>query len=209
MEVIRDDEQRARPWNAATALTGLAMLGPKLRGHSCLEELAKLCGSASASEKRGILTCFITSGDPRGIPLFTRALNNELPIDLRLTAARGLAAWNARAGVGGLIELLESSELVQHLAGTPIVGHNALQTFRTYNDRKGWGFSENEWWKAIDDRADLNEDEKRALYNAEIDKEIKRIKKWWTENKDRFPDWKPGDRLPVLPAPANNESGDE
>lgn len=204
MSVVRHPEESARLWNAATAITGLAMLGGNLKGHPSLDELAKLYDTAAVSEKRAILTCFITSGDPRGIPVFTRRLDKGENIELRLSAARGLARWNVRRGVAELIDLFESTVFVQHLASTPIVGNNALQTFRTFNDRKDWGFPENEWWKSIDGRADLDQDQKKALRTAEIEKEIKAIKAWFAENKERFPDWKLGDPLPEV-APSTDK----
>lgn len=35
----------------------------------------------------------------------------------------------------------------------------------------------NEWWRSIDGRVDLDKSQKRALYKAEIENEIKQIKK--------------------------------
>ncbi len=192
LNVVRHPQDHSPPWNPATALTGLAMLDTQLNGRACLDELANVYGTSDAAEKNSILTCFITSGDPRGLPLFARSLDSEKNVGLRLIAAIGLARWNVRRGVSELISLFERTEL-RHLPGPPIIGQEALQTFRSYNDHQNWGFKGEDFQKWSESRTDLNDSEKPALYSAEMASEVK---KWFAVNKHRFPDWKLGDPLP-------------
>jgi len=160
-------------------------------------------------EKKIILTCFKGSRDARAIPLFVRVLDNEKSMRLRLSAASGLAGWNIHRGVAELVNLLDSKEILPQPARMSHVRDNALESFRNANARKGWGFPENKWWRAIDGRPDLDEDQKRALYIAEIEKEIKAIKKWFAENEQRFPDWKPSEPLPESPKQERKSDDDK
>ncbi len=84
----------------------------------------------------------------------------------------------------------------------PYVRDNALDLFETKNRLKGWGFPDQEIRKAIEGRAGLDREAFVASYTAEI-------KKWFAENERRFPDWKPGDPLPEVPAPDTNKSTGE
>jgi len=195
MDVVRDPELTAD--ERGLALTSLAMLETQLQGRPCMDELRKLYDTVGELEKRGILTCFLASRDPRGIPLFVRALDKEQDNYARLIAASGLIMWNARQGVAELISFLGSTEVPQSRLYPPI-GDRAQQLFRTYNKRNEWGFSDEEIRNSIEAQGDLDEGQKRALYITEI-------KKWWAENEHRFPDWKPGDPLPEVPVGDNNK----
>lgn len=202
MGVVRDGQESRK--ERELALIQLAMLRTQLKGRPCLDELEKVYNNAGELEKQLILTCFLGSRDPRAIPVFIRTLANEQSMKLRLPAASGLAGWNVRRGVAELVDLLESKEMLTQPARIPYVRDNALHHFRKSNARKDWGFPENQWWNSIDARTNLDEDQKRALYIAERQKEIKQIKKWFAENEHRFPDWKAGDPLPEA-TPANTD----
>jgi len=191
MSVVGRPEESAGNWNAATALGELANLGPHLRGRPCLDELGTLYDHAQGLEKQIILTCFLGSGDPRGIPLFIRTLDKEQNMKLRLRAAAALAQWNIRRGVAELVRLVESKEILPQPARMPYVRDNALDLFETKNRLKGWGFPNQEIRKAIEGRAGLDREAFVASYIAEI-------KKWFAENERRFPDWKLGDPLPEI-----------
>ncbi|MGB2984854.1 MAG: hypothetical protein WBE26_03145 [Phycisphaerae bacterium] len=58
------------------------------------------------------------------------------------------------------------------------------------NTHKGWGFADQQVREALLGRTELNDDQRRELY-------LNEIKDWWSKNEHRFPDWKPGDPLPV------------
>lgn len=191
MTVVRDPEQSAH--ERELALIQLAMLRTQLKGRPCLDELGRIYDNAEGLEKDLILTCFLGSRDPRAIPVFARTLDNEQCMKLRLPAASGLGGWNIRRGVAELVKLLESKEKLPQPARMAYVRHNASESFRNANARKGWGFRYEETAQSIGIRTDLNDDEKGALHIAEI-------KKWFAENEHRFPDWKLGDPLPKVEA---------
>jgi len=189
MSVIRDPENRER--ERELALLQLAMLRGHLNGCPCLDELQTMYDRATDAEKKIILTCFLGSRDPRGIPVFLRAIDREQNMALRLPAASGLAGWNVRRGVAELIMLIESNEVLVPPNRMPYVRDNAIEDFRNGNARKGWGFPDEEIRKSIESRPGFDRDQFVALYTAEI-------KKWFAENEHRFPDWKPGDPLPEI-----------
>lgn len=184
------------------ALLQLSRLRTHLRGHRFLDELTARFDDAGPLEKKIILTCFKGSRDARAIPLFVRVLNNEKSMRLRLSAASGLAGWNIRRGVAELVELLDSKEVLSQPVRMPYVRHNASESFRNANARKGWGFRYDETAQLIGIRTDLNDDQKIALHIAEV-------RKWFADNKHRFPDWKPGDPLPEAPGEAPRPKGSE
>lgn len=192
MTVIRDSVQSYS--DRHQALVELERLGRHLKGRSCMDELAAIYDSAGEL-KRAILICFKASEDPRAIRAFLRVLDNESDIKLRLSAAGGLAQWNVRRGVAELVGLLDSDAEVPQPSRMPYVRDNALDLLRTKNRLKGWGFRDEEIWKPIESRTDLNAQEKADLYVAQAKAEIK---KWWQENEHRFPDWKLGDPLPLI-----------
>ena len=82
------------------------------------------------------------------------------------------------------------------------VRHNASESFRNANARKGWGFRYEETAQSIARRTDLTADQEAVLYIAQI-------KKWFRESGHRFPDWKPGDPLPEAPGEAPNPKDSE
>ena len=200
MSVVRDPEESAQ--ERELALIQLAMLRTQLKGRPCLDELGRIYDKAEGLEKDLILICFLGSRDPRAIPVFVRTLDNQKNMKLRLSAASGLAGWNIRRGVAELVDLLDSKEVLPEPARMPYVRHNASESFRNANARKGWGFHYDETAQSIGIRTDLNDDQKIALHIAEV-------RKWFADNKHRFPDWKPGDPLPEAPVEAPRPKGSE
>ena len=90
------------------------------------------------------------------------------------------------------MELLDCSEVLPGPTRRQYVWDSALDLFLTKNEHKGWGFPAKAIREKISARAALNEHEKLQLYIAEI-------KKWFTANEQRFPEWKLGDPLPAAP----------
>jgi hypothetical protein len=195
MSVVRHPAKYTHPWNAATALGELANLGTQLKGRPCMDELGKLYADANDLDKGSILICFQGSGDPRGIPVFMRTLDNSQNLKLRLWAAGALAQWNVRRGVAELVKLLDSQEEMPQPSQLFYVRDNAMRTFRLKNIQKGWGFPDDkesaEWPPDVMPPPEAAARLKRPPSAGEI-------KKWWFENQNRFPDWKPGDPLPEV-----------
>lgn len=189
MNVVLDSEENAH--ERELALLQLAKLRTQLRGRLCLDELGTMYDTSRELEKQIILTCFLGSRDPRALSIFVRTLDKEQDMKLRLSSASGLSGWNVRRGVAELVELVGSRGTLPQPARMPYVRDNALESFRKANARKGWGFPDEEIRKSVAGRTDLDEEAKGALYAAEI-------KKWFAENKHRFPDWKLGDPLPEV-----------
>lgn len=185
--VIRDPAEGGK--DRELALIQLAMLRTQLKGHQCLNELESVYITAGDLEKQLILTCFLGARDPRGIRVFTRSLEIEDSMKLRLAAASGLAGWNIRRGVQEIVDLLESGETLPKPTRIPFVRDNALECFRHANTRKGWGFPDDEVRTAITAQPGLDREDVVNSYVAEI-------KKWFAANKHRFPEWKPGVPLP-------------
>lgn len=200
MTVVRDPEQSAH--ERELALIQLAMLRTQLKGRPCLDELGRIYDDAEGLQKDLILTCFLGSRDPRAIPVFARTLDNERSMNLRLSAASGLAGWNIRRGVTELVKLLESKEKLPQPARMAYVRHNASESFRNANARKGWGFRYEETAQSIGIRIDLSDEEKAVLFISET-------RKWFAENEHRFPDWKPGDPLPEVSGGDNHKPANE
>ncbi len=210
------------------ALTQLAMLMTQLKGRPCLDELGQLYENASQPDKHGILLCFKASGDPRGIPVFNRTLDKEQDNSNRLSAASGLARWNIRRGVAELIHLFESTKLPSGRF-YPVIGDRARSLFQKLNDRKKWGFPDEEIRKSIEselvgfDREEFkkrwefgDEETRKSLESrAQVPREkflalyIAEIKKWFAENEHRFPEWKPDDPLPEVSSGDSNKSSNE
>ena len=177
------------------ALDRLGMLSTQLDGRNCVEELIALYGAMrTRKEKGGLLLCLTKSQDRRGLPLLYEVVEAETDPVVRLFAALGLAKWNVRRGVAELVGLFESREILTS-SRMPNVRDYALESFRNANARKGWGCSEEEIRKSIERRTDFNDEQKAALYIAEI-------KKWFAENEERFPNWNPSDPLPEAPGEA-------
>lgn len=192
--VVRNQASSTR--DREMALSQLGVLRVNLNGRPFLNELSRRFDTAGDLEKLLILNCFISSHDVRAIPFCVHVLDNEKRPTLRVRAAHWLAQWNIRRGVAELVSLLQSKEALVQPGPTPYVRWAALDAFRNSNDRKGWRWVERDWWTPIDSQDSLTDEEKRALYDTEFDKEVEDIKKWFAANKDRFPDWKSGDPLP-------------
>ena len=139
--------------------------------------------------KVGVIRCLAWSEDPRGFPFFIRILEHEQDSVLRLSAAAALARWNVRRGVEVLMSLLGSKD---RLNSDRTIGYAVANSFRHLNRSKGWGCPEDRIQQEIAARANLSDDDMSALFILEI-------KKWFTANKHRFPDWKLGDPLPEAP----------
>jgi len=200
LTVIMDD--RTDPTKRANALVKLGNLGPHLQGTNHVPALVTVYARLNKQdERRALIGCVAGSDDPRGLPLFAAVLSDAPDEIARFQAAYALARWNIRQGVCALIGLLESRTVGPQEQF--LLSDNILRVLQLLNVQKGWGRPDQEILERIgESETGLTEDRKVALY-------VEEIKKWFEANKDRFPDWKPGDPLPVLPAPANNESGDE
>ncbi|MGB2984910.1 MAG: HEAT repeat domain-containing protein [Phycisphaerae bacterium] len=197
MEVIANPA--TDPLVRANALGKLGRLASWLPNTNRIPELIALYDTLrERGEKGELLLTLMYSDDPRTLPLFVKVLDKEQDNTLRLLAAHGLAKWNVRRGVVELLPLFECTEPL----GLRTVRDGVAGTFRGLNRRKGWGCPEEEIGKSMESRPDLDEDQRRGLYIAEV-------KKWFEENKHRFPDWKPGDPLPKVPAPDTKKSTGE
>jgi len=180
------------------ALSKLSMLRGALNGSDALASLVSLYKENTQVGKRGILLCLNAAYDARAIPLFNHVLDTELDVELRLSAAVGLAQWNVRRGVAELVQFLESDVALREPNRSGTVKQYALEMIRAKNKIKEWGLPQDDWWEALDNRGDLDRTQKQALYEGGIEKDIKGIKEWWSRNQERFPDWKPGDTLPEV-----------
>jgi len=189
MGVIRDT--RTSSAERAAALDRLGTLNTQLRAEDCLGQLIELYDlDMTRDEKAGILLCLIKSEDPRGLPLFYRALDREKDPMLRLLAANGLAAWNVQRGVAELISLLDSKATT----GQRKIGTEAQMLLFRLNEGKAWGIPKDEIMAEVA-RANPNATRQEALANL-----IAALQAWFGENKQRFPDWKPGDAVPEAKA---------
>ncbi len=111
-----------------------------------------------------------------------------------------MARWNIRSGVSKLINLLES----RHVGPQgQRFGNEVMKVVQGLSEHNGWGLPEGEILRRImESRSDLNQDQKIGLHVVEI-------KKWFAENEERFPDWKPGDPLPEIRSSETGERGNE
>ncbi len=183
MKVIADPETDASI--RAKALERLS----RLRNRDTTAQLVSLYDDLrEREEKLGVMHCLIWSEDPRGFPLFARVLEHEKDNVVRLFAAVALAQWNVRPGVAEIIRFLECKEPL----GPRTVSDEAANSLRRFNRVKSWGCPEEEIRRSIESRLDVDQNEKIALY-------VENIRRWFAENRDRFPDWKPGDPLPAAP----------
>lgn len=172
----------------------------KLRDKSATPQLLSLYKELSDRDgKAEIILCLTWSEDPRGLPLFAQVMEHEEDDLVRLFAAIALAKWNVRRGVAELVLLLESETTLLRDTRTPRIRDNALAMFMNYNRRKGWGFSDRRFREDTASSADLHNEQRWALAIAEITK-------WFEANEHRFPEWKPGDPLPVIPEPKTDNS---
>ncbi|MGB2984912.1 MAG: hypothetical protein WBE26_03435 [Phycisphaerae bacterium] len=186
MDVIRDRATDASERYAA--IGRLSLLHTQLRDKKCIEELMDVYPTVDRwQEKTAILGCLIGSEDPRVLPLLYKVLNTEKDPVLRFGAADGLAQWNIRFGVKGLIALFPSSVKI----GDRRLGYEAFVLFNRKNKLKGWGCPAEEIRAAIADLGDQAEEQSAKAV-------VERYRNWFEQNKHRFPDWRPGDPLPEI-----------
>lgn len=179
MEPVVDRDLRAK------ALHRLA----RFRKRELTSQLLTLYTSLEGTdEKVGVIQCLIASQDERGFPLFAQVLESDADDVVRLFAAVGFMQWNVRSGVAELMRLLENCK--DTASSNREVCNEVAKEFLWFNAHKGWGFAEKETRESIMEKTDLDDNAKSALFVTEI-------KKWWAENEQRFPDWKPRDPLPA------------
>lgn len=170
------------------ALSLLEVLEHELQGRDCIDQLLTLYSEfTDHSEKAAILACLSASEDPRALPTFSKVLEKEEDKVMRLFAASGLARWNIRAGVEELLALLQCHV---HLPGrrNRTVKAEASFMLMGLNGPKGWGFPRREVAKPAGVGG-------KAKWFTMVPKDCN---DWFKANKDRFPDWKPGDPLPAV-----------
>lgn len=163
----------------------------RLRNRDITAQLIALYdGLSEREEKLGVMSCLIWSEDPRGLPLFARVLEREKDNLVRLSAATALAQWNVRGGVAELIRVYE--ECKDYARADRSLCNVVANAFRSFNTDKRWGFPEGHIQQEIAQRDGVGDEDMAVLFILEI-------RRWWTENEHRFPDWKPGDPLPAAP----------
>lgn len=197
MNIIKDRAMSAS--KRRSALDRLGMVGTQLKDRKCMDDLLRLYGVVGTrSEKAGILLCFVKSDDPRGVPLLYKVLDSEKDHLLRLFAADGLARWNIRRGVDALIGLFPSTVEI----GERQLGGQAAGIFHLLSQAKGWSCPDKEMQEAA---LAICRGKQEQYYEALASV----VRQWFDHNKERFPDWKPGDPLPEVPAPNTHESTGE
>ncbi len=197
MRVILDRESGASQQRRAIRL--LEVLEHELQDRDCIEQLLTLYSQLrDRSEKAAILACLSASEDPRALATFSQVLTTEEDKVMRLFAASGLARWNIRAGVGELLALLECNV---HLPGrrSSIVKDEASSILMDLNSPKGWGFPRREVAKPAGKGG-------KAKWFTMVPKDCN---DWFKANKERFPEWKPGDPLPGASSGRNNKPSNE
>lgn len=196
MAVITD--RRTDVATRAEAINKLGHFSTSLQNRACLDTLVALYEELqSRMEKRQLLRCLIAAEDPRGLNLLYRVATTESDPVLRLAGASGLAVWNIREGIHQLIELFTS----RVETGLREVGAAALLEFAGLNERKGWNCPE----ENIRERALAAVGLEREQYTEETYEEyakalIQGYREWFANGKHRFPEWRPGDPLPEIPA---------
>lgn len=195
MQVIADSGT-----DASRRAKALERLG-RLRNRDATPQLVALYERFTGREERlKTIRCLISSEDPRGLPLFARILQHEQDEMVRLSAAVAMAQWNVRSGVAELIRIHDKCK--DAASAHSYVCTGAANSLARLNTHKGWGFPDERIREGLLDKSDLDDHQRRELYRNEI-------KAWWAENEHRFPDWKPGDPLPEVPAADRNKSGEE
>ena len=186
MGVIQDSTMV--PAERAAALDRLGVLSTHLRGRRCIDKLVELYPTLETSEERfGLLQCLVKSQDSRALALLFAAASGDKDPLVRLIGAAGLSTWNVRAGARELIDLFALDAPGPRGA----LGWEAVVAFDSENSRRGWGLP-----MKVADRADAS---LRGLSDAALRRELqRRYHEWFEQNKTRFPDWKPGDPLPVV-----------
>jgi hypothetical protein len=193
MGIIMDPRRETQ--KRAQALQALSPFGHKLRNTDHIPELIALYDTCTdKDDNRRLVGTLAWSEDPRALPLFARCLKEATDDLSRWACADALAQWNIREGVAALIDLSESAKLGPERGGESFA-NEVLKNVTGLNTEKGWGLPGLEIAERIDDiEPKVTDEERRVLFRAEI-------KKWFEANKDRFPDWKPGDPLPVVERP--------
>lgn len=171
-----------------------------LRDADTIEQLMSVYDSLHDRQEKVDLIALVGAWSPRSLPFLARILDREKDKGARQLAGAALAGWNVRSGVAELIRVLE--ECKEDASRDRSVCNEAGKEFTWLNARKGWGFPEGRIREEILSRADLSNEEMSALFVSEI-------KKWFTEDEHRFPDWKPGDPLPEVPQEEGKKAGQE
>lgn len=188
MQVVTD--AHTDPDKRADALSKLSNFGPWLHNTDNIPELImaySLC--TDRVEKGRLISCLALSDDRRTLPLLTKYYSEAANDVARAQGAYSLAKWNIRRGVSGLISLLESRELIN---GRLKLANNVRKTLQRLNLQKGWGIPGKDILLKVNEvGSDVSDDQKMVLYAEEV-------KKWFAENKHRFPEWKAGDPLPKI-----------
>lgn len=188
--------------NRLRAIHRLEHLGSQLHNTERIPELMKLYGRVThRSEKVTLVFCLARSKDQRALPLFTEILDTREEKYLRLPAAYGLALWNARRGVRELIELLVVEETVRPILYPGIISDEAARLLARLNYLKSWWAPEAPLQAVREARTDVHDE---IVVSCHVT-----LKEWFDENKHRFPDWKPGDPLPEVPASEGEKNGNK
>ncbi len=188
MAVIKDPTTSTD--ERALAVRHLGNLNTLLSGQPCIDDLVALYPKVTTVEIRyRLLLCLLRSEDSRGLPLFYSVLEaGTAESRLRLRAAAALAQWNIRRGVLELIELFPNEER----GPMRTLGADAMMLFEYRNRSKGWGCPVEEIMKPATAMSKQDHDAGVALA-------MKGFRDWFEANRQRFPDWKPGDPLPKAP----------
>jgi len=173
----------------AIALRALGHLNRKLRGDPCIDDLVALYPKLETTdEQASLLNVLNNSEDRRVLPLSYNVAVEGAEPHLRLLAAAALARWNIRRGVEVLVEFFPSGR--KETAQSH--GVEALMLFDVLNRTKGWG------WPMAETGAPVGA-QSEPTYSAVVALAESGFRKWFEQNKHRFPDWKPGDPLPTSP----------
>jgi hypothetical protein len=188
MSVIVDKGSEARV--RLDALGKMKLVSNQISGTAWVDGLVSHYDRAlPLDEKSQLLKCLVHTADPRAFAVFTKVLDEEKDRTIRLVAAAGLAQWNVRRGVAELLAQLNPQEAV---TGEPSPTNEAMKALAQFSRYKGWELWNEVTWERIEARADLDRNQKVATFVAEM-------RRWFEQNEHRFPEWKPGDRLPEIP----------
>ena len=178
------------------ALKKLITAGPALKGSDMVPLLVAAYDALKGEQDRALIGGSLdASEDERGLPIFCRFLSEATNDLSRSQAAYALSRWNIRDGVEAMMGLLESKYVGP--AGEKF-SSVIVKVLQVLNQEKGWGLDDQAILQRVNLRQNLTEEQREAMHIAEI-------VKWWSENKKRFPDWKPGDPLPANEPQASDE----
>ena len=137
-----------------------------------------------------ILRTLSQSRTPQALPLFAKLVQNGSVPSERFCAAAGLAAWNVRSGVRGLIDLIPSTA---KLPDNREIGEEALKLIQNMSVARNWGFSVRDVAAEVAaDPANADSAQARSAWT-------KKAADWMKENEERFPEWKIGAPIPSEP----------